>query len=923
MQIHYFRTILFLTFIIFCSAYAQCDNKEISPSKIPNKQTDTLFFDIDWKLTTSENATFYRLKPKKEKKGYRIIDYYRSGQVQVSAWSKSLDKDNFDGDVKWYFENGQLKEQCIFQNGIRDGLAQRYDSTGHLIAEGVYKDNRPYSGFFCDQYENQTLLYEFKDGEIIKKTISDDSKNNQVLAIFTQVHNGNNKHFEVSYYNSTGNFVGRGIYNGKGEQEKGVFATYYSDPMTVTRLEFLSEGKVDSTYEFYTDETLKKIDKTINGEQINITYYPNGQIIDTLYLEDGYPNSGCYAEFERNMWGKPVNHPLALTNYRNGLPHGKYSVFHKNGVLREKGTYQNGYQTGDVLFYDQSGEILCKGTYRNHKKWDGRFVIDKTIRDIKSYEQGDLKETFLYYPNGQLKQYEIKDSICITYDSIGNEIAKLLYYKKRPYEGTYMNFVTSGSLYATEEYKDGKRTSVIYNSTTGNLSSKVTDSDGYQITTDYFFSGEIKKIEDERKNEITYYSKEGQIIGVLKDSCRIKNGYECKYKGDWLTTINEYKNDKKVYEKILMPNGQTLLETDFYGKCLLFNRWGDLISEGTFKDGEPYDGTICKIDNHQSKEVITMKNGVKEGPFMVYNWSSHLNDFIISKEGFYSNNQLHGLYKEYFNDKLLQSITYANGMKDGPASFYDANGVLLSKATYKNDRPYEGTFYEHNGYLSLIDCHYSYHEGTLNGDYVFFDQDGNINKTVNWNMGSQTTQSIWVNDKEYIVKFKNNIRWEGIEPDGRKLKYYQNGKYIKDQTFSNKNFDLLESETNYNRINGHEKITEYYDNGIPSSIANYDGLEKDGELTRYDRNGKLISKGIYKNDSPYSGQFIFPHKRNNTDYILLEITNQKAKAMVVRDEIKTSYIELKQESTLSINEWQEKLISLLDMLNSSNEFNLD
>lgn len=42
---------------------------------------------------------------------------------------------------------------------------------------------------------------------------------------------------------------------------------------------------------------------------------------------------------------------------------------------------------------------------------------------------------------------------------------------------------------------------------------------------------------------------------------------------------------------------------------------------------------------------------------------------------------------------MLHSITYKNGIKEGEAVFYDGSGNELSRGIYKNDLPYEGTFY--------------------------------------------------------------------------------------------------------------------------------------------------------------------------------------------------------------------------------------
>ncbi|MET3027198.1 hypothetical protein ABXT06_11000 [Flavobacterium sp. UW10123] len=86
-------------------------------------QNDTIFFDKNWKTTSKETASYYRIKPYKIKTkdatGYKIKnsdslfvinDYYlSSNKIQFKGYSKDYDAKYLAGKAEWYSENGNLE----------------------------------------------------------------------------------------------------------------------------------------------------------------------------------------------------------------------------------------------------------------------------------------------------------------------------------------------------------------------------------------------------------------------------------------------------------------------------------------------------------------------------------------------------------------------------------------------------------------------------------------------------------------------------------------------------------------------------------------------------------------------------------------------------------------------------------------------
>ncbi len=52
--------------------------------------------------------------------------------------------DKLDGPVKWYYDNGQLREEGTYNNGKRDGLWKFYHQFYSIHNNGQLKEERTY-----------------------------------------------------------------------------------------------------------------------------------------------------------------------------------------------------------------------------------------------------------------------------------------------------------------------------------------------------------------------------------------------------------------------------------------------------------------------------------------------------------------------------------------------------------------------------------------------------------------------------------------------------------------------------------------------------------------------------------------------------------------------------------------------------------
>ncbi len=119
-------------------------------------QTDTIWFDTNWKTTSKNNASFYRAGMTKKGNKFWVVDYYISGSKQMEGLSLKSDKEIYDGIIKWYHENGNIFQIVNYKEGVLNGKRQVYFENGKLKNETTYVDGKM-NGKWKEIYENGKL----------------------------------------------------------------------------------------------------------------------------------------------------------------------------------------------------------------------------------------------------------------------------------------------------------------------------------------------------------------------------------------------------------------------------------------------------------------------------------------------------------------------------------------------------------------------------------------------------------------------------------------------------------------------------------------------------------------------------------------------------------------------------------------------
>ena len=210
--------------------------------------------------------------------------------------------------------------------------------------------------------------------------------------------------------------------------------------------------------------------------------------------------------------------------------------------------------------------------------------------------------------------------------------------------------------------------------------------------------------------------------------------------------FSKHKNGQIYFEKIYKDG---VILDDLYFE---FDENGNIVWSGNYKDGKlngPFkkkyrSGSehIKEIGNYKNgelsglyenyfmfsewdrdyklKESWTYKDGEKDGPFEINEWSS--NEKIESKtKGNYKNGELNGLHETYgpLGDiDVLTRYLYKDGKKDGPFTEFYGIGRVENEGTYKNGE-LNGLYetYNSSGFRTK---RMNYKDGKLDGPYEVF-----------------------------------------------------------------------------------------------------------------------------------------------------------------------------------------------------------
>jgi antitoxin component YwqK of YwqJK toxin-antitoxin module len=322
------------------------------------------------------------------------------------------------GNWKYFFDNDNLKIECIYKHGLKNGYYKEYDIEGNLIHAFKYIEGEKQE-FVAELTKLDVKTEYYSDGRVkIKATYKDDKPE----GVWRE--NTEDGEIERSYIYKNGIIVGEGVITEQGERD-GNWKEYFEDgilkgegaydhdlkvgPWTY----YHRNGKLEQTgtYDtlgllkgywqwFYDSGLIQRKENFKNGiaDGLLTEYDELGNVIieGTYYrgLEDGFwfyelgdhKEEGEYIEGMRDGQWKSyyLNGDLKFKGkFIEDNPHGEHVWFWDNGKLKDKGSYIMGRKHGDWITYNYDGTAFLIITFENgiEKKYDGVKILNENMAE--------------------------------------------------------------------------------------------------------------------------------------------------------------------------------------------------------------------------------------------------------------------------------------------------------------------------------------------------------------------------------------------------------------------------------------------------------------------------------------------------------------------------------------------------------------
>jgi antitoxin component YwqK of YwqJK toxin-antitoxin module len=652
-----------------------------------SQNSDRIYYDKDWKETTKENASFYRIKPSKKVDNLFLMeDFYSNKTPQFQGYALQSDENSYVGDIVWYDENGfdtseyqyynnsavpvltyyypngKKRKTIEYKKGRKNGFSIVYHQDGTVLMKGKYLNGKPVEGDFEEvknwddyrenkldeeAYQEQTevmvetspvMVEDYQAGtkkkvitKIVKKKIFWINSKQLAQEIWYDIEYDRMHPFKQINYDVTGKVL-----------------------QTINQNDFEEYGSEISNgndYQYYTQNKFAVSIKSKTGYKQGqkfgeeIKYYPNGKIHELTKYSDGEKvgDEIVYNKDETIMKKRL---------YKNGEPF--EGNFEENfaGRLLINQSYVKGLKEGEAIVKTDTDSIVAKGIYKNGKPYNGTFVV-KTGEDlhelihVADFKKNGLQKVFNYDINNPVKTYnavnDIIDGETIFYDN-GEVTGKLEYKNGLPYEG---------KLAEAEKaviYKKGAiAEEIFYRSTYGR-----TDENNI-LKSKHYTNGKLSKIDD-RSFTLTEKMQDS-YEGIYKD--------EKPYSGYFSADLREF-NYVDYYE-----NGTKKYQySNNYLENLEKYQYPNYDIKSTYKDGKIVDGPEYI---KQGRQFISKywKNGV----LMSF-------DFDVFAMHYFNRNHFelknNAIELEEFNNKVKGKIVLEKSGNRNIGKFSIDNKVLAT-----------------------------------------------------------------------------------------------------------------------------------------------------------------------------------------------------------------------------------------------------
>ena len=367
------------------------------------------------RLTPVEEGKPHGLEKEFNKEGLVIVvSKYYAGILGKREFINRTDKFGLkQGSWKFFWTNGNLKEEGSYQNDKKKGYFKYYDETGNfkyvekydnniLIVDApetrqmevktVYHSNgKPaitatyYKGVpegVRREYDETGKVikgYVFANGILRYEGITDEDGKRQGL--WKEYYPTGNLKSEGNYINSNQEGIWKFYFenqkievNGtyKNGKKEGTWYWYYPNG-TVLQEENWSKGKLDGEFlEYNENEEIIVKGEYVEGTEEGEWFYVQGKAIEKGVYYDGMRTGVWTTKWREN------GIPISDIEYEQNLFNGKHILYYSTGKIRESGKYFGGERVGIWYLYNEEGELILTTVYDEGREiqWNDYKIDD-------------------------------------------------------------------------------------------------------------------------------------------------------------------------------------------------------------------------------------------------------------------------------------------------------------------------------------------------------------------------------------------------------------------------------------------------------------------------------------------------------------------------------------------------------------------
>jgi uncharacterized protein len=583
------------------------------------------------------------------------ITYYANGNMKSKIYFGEKDE---PGNVAFYYPDGTLQMIGNSKNEQLVGKTTNYFINGNIKSETEYNDSGMKEGRSVNYYYNgqKSMDFNYSNGKLNGESSQYNRSGKPFLKevykndILTGVYLYNTDGSEKEYITPKGKKISFDIYDEEGFLYKTI--TYQNvETKDKTEKVYFTNGRLSSENHYMDDQ--------FEGKQYS--YYQNGQL------------SSC-SEYHHDMLNG-----LSMSYYSDGKiyferyymedqPNGAIYYYFPNEKIQRMVVFNKGIKQSDAVF-NINGEKYSETKYKNGLIYTLAFYNEKgEIFKTDTIENGNgmLRGYFL---NGK-KSGEAKIiagmscDTAVWYDSDGKILNKEVYLNDN-IEGISTSFYPFGRLYTKGNYVlgnlHGEKISYYQN---GKISN-VTNYENGELngnSVGYFSDGDIFHVLKYEENMLegisTYYAHDSVPALKIKYLYGRAVTYSYMDKNMKMTEFKPFPKDK-IQITSYYPNGKKSMELDYEngmknGKQIIYYPNGKISDEKNFLNNV-YDGAVISYyENGKIQSVANYKNDLLQGKY---------EEFYDSGKPFYEAN--------YYFDEL-----------NGVVNLFDKSGLLLNSANY-------------------------------------------------------------------------------------------------------------------------------------------------------------------------------------------------------------------------------------------------